>query len=80
MKTEEIQSLFEENEQVACEVNQVECWIARDLQKLFDYSKWENFSKVVDKAKESCANVRQKVADHFPDVRKMVELGKRFAR
>lgn len=33
MKTEEIQSLFEEYEQAACEVNQVECWSARDLQK-----------------------------------------------
>lgn len=75
MKTEEIQSLFEEYEQAACEVNQVECWSARDLQKLLGYSKWENFSKVIDKAKESCANVGQELADHFPDVRKMVVLG-----
>ena len=52
MKTEEIQSLFEEYEQAACEVNQVECQSARDLQKLLDYCKWENFSKVVDKAKD----------------------------
>ena len=80
MKTEEIQSLFEKYEQAACEMNQVECWSARDLQKLFDYCKWENFSKVVDKAKESCENVGQEVADHFLDVRKMVELGKRFPR
>jgi len=49
MKTEEIQSLFEENEQAACEVNQVECWSARDMQKLLGYSKWENFSKVIIK-------------------------------
>lgn len=47
MKTEEIQSLFEEYEQAACEVNQVECWSARDLQKLLGYSKRENFSKVI---------------------------------
>ena len=50
------------------------------MQKLLDYCKWENFSKVIDKAKESFANVGQEVADHFLDVRKMVELGKRFAR
>ena len=75
MKKEEIQSLFEEYELAACEVNQVECWSARDLQKLLGYSKWENFSKVIEKAKESCANVGQNALDHFPDVRKMVTLG-----
>ena len=75
MKTEEIQLLFDEYEQAACEINQVECWSARDLQKLLGYSKWENFSKVIDKAKDSCANVGQNILDHFPDVRKMVALG-----
>ena len=75
MKTEEIQLLFDEYEQAACEINQVECWSARDLQKLLGYSKWENFSKVIDKAKESCVNVGQNILDHFPDVRKMVALG-----
>ena len=33
MKTEEIQLLFEEYEQAACDVNKVECWSARDLQR-----------------------------------------------
>ena len=75
MKKEEIQALFEQFEQAACEINQVECWSARELKKLLGYSKWENFTNVIAKAKEACANVGQEVADHFPDVRKMVVLG-----
>ena len=76
MKKEEILALFEQFEQAACEINQVECWSARELQKLLGYSKWENFSNVIDKAKEACSNVGQVVADHFPDVRKMIIAGK----
>ena len=75
MKKEEIQSLFEEYEKAACEVNQVECWSARDLQKMLGYSLWQNFTKVICKAKEACANVDNNVDDHFIDVNKMVELG-----
>lgn len=75
MKKEDISALFEEYEKAACEVNQVECWSARDLQKLLGYSLWQNFTKVIMKAKEACINVGQIVADHFIDVNKMVELG-----
>ena len=45
------------------------------MQTLLGYAKWENFSKVIDKAKESCQQVGHNVADHFPDVRKMVRIG-----
>ena len=75
MKKEEIQSLFEEYEQAACEVNQVECWSARDLQKMLGYSLWQNFTKVIGKAKEACNHVGNNVDDHFINVNKMVELG-----
>ncbi len=53
----------------------VEFWLARDLQKLLGYSKWENFVKVIEKAKEACKNSDFEIMDHFPNTRKMVELG-----
>ncbi|MDR1582245.1 MAG: DNA damage-inducible protein D, partial [Prevotellaceae bacterium] len=75
MKSEEIKALFAQFEDASAEIEEVECWSARELQKLLGYSKWENFSKVIDKAKESCQNAGQEVGDHFPDVRKMVKIG-----
>lgn len=75
MKTEEIQKLFEQFENAASTVESIECWSARDLQALLGYAKWENFAKVIEKAKESCSQVGHDVADHFPDVRKMVQIG-----
>ncbi|MDO8302249.1 MAG: DNA damage-inducible protein D [Sedimentisphaerales bacterium] len=53
----------------------IEFWLARDLQNLLGYAKWENFVKVIEKAKTACKNAGYDVADHFPDIRKMVELG-----
>ena len=75
MKKEVIQELYNGFEAVAVEVEGIECWSARELQLLLGYSKWENFSKVIDKAKIACENAGSLVSDHFPDVRKMVNLG-----
>jgi len=76
MKSEEIRALFEQFEQVASEFEGIDCWSARELQGLLGYSKWENFSKVIDKAKESCVNAGEKIAYHFPDVRKTIPMPK----
>lgn len=75
MKKEVIQELYNDFEAAAAEVEGVECWSARELQTLLGYSKWENFSKVIDKAKTACDKAGQQISDHFPDVKKMVNLG-----
>jgi DNA-damage-inducible protein D len=76
MKSDEIKSLFSQFEAAASDLEGVECWSARDLQNLLGYSKWENFEKVIQKAKDACINAGVEMNDHFPDVRKMITKGK----
>lgn len=75
MKTEEIKQLFEKFESAAFKIEDIECWSAREMQLVLGYSKWENFEKVIQKAKNACENGGGDIANHFPDIRKMVELG-----
>jgi DNA-damage-inducible protein D len=75
MKSEEIKALFAQFESAAAELEGVECWSARELQDLLGYSKWENFEKVIQKAKDACKNAGEEIEYHFPDVRKMVKIG-----
>jgi len=76
MKSEEIKNLFIQFEQASGEFEGIECWSARELQNLLGYSKWGNFSKVIDNAKESCFNAGEKITDHFSDVRKTIPIPK----
>src|SRR6185312_10076290 len=75
MKKEQIQQLFEQFENARYDYNGVECWSARELQSIFNYTDWRNFLKVIDKAKEACKNSANAVSDHFVEVNKMVDLG-----
>jgi DNA-damage-inducible protein D len=75
MKTELIQSLTADFESHAQQINGIEYWLARDIQFLLGYSKWDNFLNVITKAKTACEGSGHKVADHFADVGKMVDLG-----
>ena len=58
------------------EENGTEFWYARELMTMLEYSKWGNFIKVIDKAKESCKNSDMNVLDHFADVGKMIIVAK----
>jgi DNA-damage-inducible protein D len=80
MKSDEIRNLFSQFEDAASELEGVECWSARVLQSLLGYSKWENFEKVIQKAKDACKNAGEIVDNHFPDIRKMVEIGSKTER
>ena len=76
MKTELVQTLTATFEGHARQTEGgVEFWLARDLQHLLGYSKWDNFLGVVGKAKTACEVSGHPVADHFADVGKMVDLG-----
>lgn len=57
-----------------------EYWNARELSEVLQYKKWENFSKVIDRAKLACDNSGLSIQDHFSEVRKMVEIGSNTVR
>lgn len=53
-----------------------EYWAARELAPVLDYAKWENFYKVIKRAMIACENSGHNGLDHFPEVRKMIEIAK----
>jgi len=80
MEKQIITKLTKNFEDYAKNDNGIEFWYARDLQKLLGYINWENFILVISKAKEACKNSGQNIGDHFPDVKKMVQLGSEAER
>lgn len=76
MKKEQIQQLLEQFENACYHYKGIECWSARELQNILGYAKWDNFIKVVDKAKITSKGSDVVISDHFADVGKMIELGK----
>ena len=76
MKTSIIQNLTENFETHANQTSDgVEFWMARDLQHLLNYTKWDNFLGVISKAKTAFELSEQEIEDHFADVGKMVAIG-----
>ena len=80
MKKELVSELFEKFENAKIEINEVECWSARVLQDIFNYTDWRNFVKVIDKAKISCKASENVIPDHFVDINKMIGLAKGATR
>ncbi len=72
-----LQKTFED---YANEADGVEFWYARDLQTILGYTQWRNFLAIIDKAKESCKNAKQNIADHFAGVSKKVRIGSEAER
>ena len=52
-----------------------EYWLARELQSVLEYARWENFSKAINRAQKACANTGFNIDDHFREVTKMVPIG-----
>ena len=50
-----------------------EYWSARELSGALDYTKWDNFFKVIKRAMIACENSGHRIDDDFPEVRKIVE-------
>lgn len=53
-----------------------EYWEARELMLALEYSKWEHFTKVINKAKVSCKLSGVNVEDHFPVKGKTIKMPK----
>ena len=49
-----------------------EFWEARELMPLLEYSKWENFHKVIKNAMTACETSNNNVLEHFPEFRKPI--------
>ena len=52
----------------------MEYWSARELAPALGYTEWRNFSKVIDKAMLACDVAGFDVKEHFPCVKKAVEM------
>ncbi len=53
-----------------------EFWSARELAPTLEYTKWENFYKVINRAMIACENSGRSVDECFPEVRKTSKMPK----
>jgi DNA-damage-inducible protein D len=80
MNNEIIATLHNNFEGAAKTENGVTYWLARDIQPLLEYARWENFEAVIERAKTACRTAEQPVENHFRDLTKKVDIGSGTSR
>ena len=68
------EKVFEEIKHVDEEGN--EYWLARELQIVLDYKKWQKFINVINDSIVACKQSNQLTNYHFTHLGKMIKLGK----
>lgn len=76
MKRDLIEGLFRKFNDACYVIEGIECWSARELQVIFNYTEWRNFLKVIEKAKAACENAGITISYHFVETNKMINLAK----
>ena len=51
-----------------------EYWLARELQNVLEYKRWDKFCNVINNAKKACENSNYKVFEHFSQVGKTSKM------
>lgn len=67
-------NLFEDIKHI--DENGNEYWLARELQIVLDYKKWQKFINVIRYAKVACEQSNNIVSYHFTQVGKMIKIAK----
>ena len=68
------EKIFEDIKHI--DLNGCEFWYARELMPVLEYTLWQRFSNVINKAVENCKNSNYNVSDHFIGADKMINLAK----
>jgi DNA-damage-inducible protein D len=58
----------------------VEIWMARDIQPVLGYQKWSNFLETIERARAACRGVGIDPKDHIAATSKKIEIGKGATR